>query len=132
MKNLANCKPTEFVKQTSRIKHHVEKWLKITDIMNIRKNVPKYDADATEEERANSAYEYGKRNLSKVFDVIFDEHPTETLELLALCCFVEPENVDDYVMDDYLGAIYELLASKNVMNFFMLLVKLAHTNIFKG
>ena len=37
MKNLANCTPTEFLKQTSKIKRSAEKWLKVTDIMAIRK-----------------------------------------------------------------------------------------------
>lgn len=37
MKNLANCTPSEFLKQTNKIKKSVEKWLKATDIMEIRK-----------------------------------------------------------------------------------------------
>jgi hypothetical protein len=41
MKNLANCTPREFLKQTSKIKGSVEKWLKVTDVMNIRKRMPK-------------------------------------------------------------------------------------------
>jgi hypothetical protein len=40
MKNLANCKPSEFLSQTNKIRKSVEKWLKLTDIINIRKRIP--------------------------------------------------------------------------------------------
>ena len=40
MKNLANCTPREFLKQTYRIKKSVEKWLELTDLLNMRKNMP--------------------------------------------------------------------------------------------
>ena len=39
-KNLANCTPKEFLVQTNRLRKSAEKWLKATDIMNIRKNIP--------------------------------------------------------------------------------------------
>ena len=40
-KNLANCTPEEFLVQSNKIRKAVENWLKVTDIMEIRKNVPK-------------------------------------------------------------------------------------------
>ena len=43
MKNLANCKPTEFMKQSNRIRKSAEKWLTDTDIINIRKSLPDYE-----------------------------------------------------------------------------------------
>ena len=45
-KNLTNCNLKEFMVQTRLIKHHVEKWLTDTDIMNIRKNLPDIPDDA--------------------------------------------------------------------------------------
>jgi hypothetical protein len=48
MKNLANCKPSEFLKQTNRIRKSVSKWLTDTDIANIRKRMPNIKDDASD------------------------------------------------------------------------------------
>ena len=134
LKTLATCKPSEFLRQTYRIKRIAEKWLKDTDILNIRKNVPKLppvDPKATPEDREEQEKENraalaaaGKANFSLMFDAIAGEHPEETLELLALCCFVEPENVDDYEVGDYLEALAVMLGHRATINFFASSVRL--------
>ena len=138
MKNLANCKPSEFLKQTYRIKRSAEKWLKDTDIMNIRNNLPKLTPltkDMTEEERV-ATFEENKRksseqlrkNFSDMLDQIMCEHADETLELLALCCFVEPDEVDNYSVDYYLGNLVEILNNSSVLGFFTSLEQLGVLN----
>lgn len=138
MKNLANCKPSEFLKQTYRIKRSAEKWLKDTDIMNIRSNLPKLTPltkDMTEEERV-ATFEENKRksseqlrkNFSDMLDQIMCEHADETLELLALCCFVEPDEVDNYSVDYYLGNLVEILNNSSVLGFFTSLAQLGVLN----
>lgn len=135
MKNLANCKPSEFLKQTNRIRKSVEKWLKITDVMNIRKKMPegmpevksdmsKDEARAVLEKRQMMMAEQSQRNLKDMLDAMLDEHPDETLEVLALCCFVEPKDVDSYSVSEYLSSINELLADSNVRDFFTFLMSL--------
>lgn len=135
MKNLANCKPSEFLKQTNRIRKSVEKWLKITDVMNIRKKMPegmpevksdmsKDEARAVLEKRQMMMAEQSQRNLKDMLDAMLDEHPNETLEVLALCCFVEPEDVDSYSVSEYLSSINELLADSNVRDFFTFVMSL--------
>lgn len=135
MKNLANCTPSEFLKQTNRIRKSVERWLKATDIMNIRKRMPKgmpeLTADLSEDEaqavkakRDEMLAEQVRLNVSAILDALLDEHPEETLEVLALCCFVEPENVDDFPVSAYLRTVTELLQDENVMDFFTLLASL--------
>ena len=55
MKNLANRKPTEFLKQTVRIKHAAEKWLDATKLLKIRETTPDIkliDDDMEPEEKA--------------------------------------------------------------------------------
>lgn len=138
MKTLANCKPREFLQQTNRIKKAVEKWLTDTDILNIRRNSPKLKAvpdDADEEIRkrilednARRTREQVRENLSRILDAILDEHPEETLEVLALVCFVEPKNVDDHTMEEYLTAISEMVSSQAVVGFFTTLARLGQTN----
>lgn len=129
MKNLANCKPSEFLVQTNRIRKSVEKWLKVTDVIRIRKNVPPEKEGQTKEERKEELAAQIQKNLSLMLDSILEEHPEETLELIALMCFVEPTNVDDYPMSFYIEAVTELINDKAVLGFFTSLVSLGQTYI---
>lgn len=129
MKTLATCTPREFLKQTARIRHKAADWLDATKILEIRNNVPDIPKDATAEEKAGLIQKHVRGNLSKILDTILDEHPDETLELLALMCFVEPEDVDNYSIEFYLDAVAELLSNKAVIRFFTSLVQLGQTNI---
>lgn len=133
MKNLATCKPTEFVAQTAKIKEAVANWIDVIDLMKIRATQPQYEVlpiDSTPEQRAeiikkNSEIQKKQtmENLNKILDKMLVEHPKETLDVLALCCFVEPEHVDDYTIDEYLNCIMEMMQNKSVMNFFSLLAQ---------
>ena len=129
MKNLANCKPSEFLVQTNKIRKFVESWLRITDIPNIRKNVPKMREGQTIEEHKAELNAQAKENLNKIFDAILEEHPQETVELLGLLCFIEPEHVDDYPIGYYLTAIAELISDEAVLNFFTSLMNLEQKGI---
>ena len=135
MKNLATCKPSEFLKQANRIRKSVKNWLQVTDIMEIRKRMPKgmpeYSADLSQEEteavkakRDEMMTAQMGENLDAMLEALMDKHPDETLELLALCCFVEPEDVDDYTVGEYLTAVTELINDKAVRDFFMSLMPL--------
>lgn len=139
LKTLVSCKPSEFLRQTNKIKKSVEKWLTDTDILNIRKRMPALEAvpiSATEEERKAIAErnkkltsEQVKKNLSAMLDAILEEHPEETMEILGLCCFVEPDHVDDYKVADYLTALNSLISDKVVLDFFTSLASLGQMNI---
>ena len=134
MKSIAKCKPSEFLKQANRIRKTAEKWLTDTDIMNIRKNMPELeeikDDLPDEEKEAIDARNHEKisaqlkENFSNIFDSVMETHADETLELLALCCFVEPEDVDKYSVTQYLKAFNELISDKDVLDFFTSLVQL--------
>lgn len=124
MKNLANCTPREFLRQTVRIRHAVENWLKLTDIANIRRKLPKLPDDLTPEEKSEKLAEQATKNIGLMIDAIAEKHPDETVELLGLLCFVEPEHVDDYAMSAYMGAIADMAANEDVVRFFTSLVQL--------
>jgi len=128
MKNLANCKPSEFLQQTNRIRKSVAKWLTDTDVLNIRQRMPKIDEDATEEERKKAMEEQAKENLNLILDAILEKHPEETLELLALLCFVEPKDVDKHSVTEYLESFEELISNKAVLNFFTSLMRLGNAS----
>lgn len=134
LKTLATCKPSEFLRQTAKIKKSVEKWLTDTDILNIRKRLPILEMvpqDASDEDRRavfdrnkKASEEQAKKNVSAIFDAILEEHPEETMELLALCCFVEPEDVDNYTIGEYLSAFNSLISDRTVIDFFTSLASL--------
>lgn len=138
IKTLANCKPSEFLRQTNLIRKAVEKWLTDTDIANIRKRKPLeilVPEGATAEERLRIVAENDKnrseqlkKNLTDIFNAILEEHPDETLEIVALCCFIEPEKVDDYPITFYLNAITELLDDQAVISFFTSLLRWGQKN----
>lgn len=139
MKNLANCTPREFLIQTNRIKRSVEKWLQVTEVLKIRKTLPDMKAtpeDATDQERAEIAAENRKRtreqvwkNFSRIFDVCMEEHVDETLEILALLCFVDPKEVNDYPVSEYLKSVSEMLDNEEVIGFFTSLSKWVRLDI---
>lgn len=134
MKNLANCKPSEFLAQTNKIRKSVAKWLSDTDIANIRKVQPELRSvpiSASVEERADiirenaeRVKEQAKKNLNLILEQVMEKHPDETLELLALLCFVEPKDVDKHPVSEYLTSLTELINDKAVIGFFTSLAQL--------
>ena len=142
MKNLARCKPSEFLMQTSKIRKAVEKWITLTDLHNIRKTLPVPEPvpiNASVEDRAaivqknkQKLEEQARKNLSRFLDAALDEHPTETLEILALICFVDPERVDDYPISEYLMAINDILNDEAVIGFFISLANLGNRSILNA
>ena len=139
MKNLTNCTPIEFLKQTNRIRHSVEKWLKVTDIMNIKNSLPNFveiNDDMSEEERKEKAdinkelvREQNKKKLSLILDKCLDEHAEETLEMMALMCFVEPEHINEHSAMEYLKEVTEMISNKDVLDFFSSLIRLGQTDL---
>lgn len=137
-KNLANCKPSEFLKQTYKIKRSVAEWMDAVDVLAILKQKPQLIATAAlpEEERkkaeeanAKIARDQVKKNLSDLLDKALEENAEKTLEVMALCCFIEPEDADNHPMSEYLESLGELISDAGVMSFFTSLVQLGQTDI---
>lgn len=124
MKNLANCKPSEFLRQTSKIRKSASKWLADTGVLEIRKRQPQIPEGATEEEKKKALEKQARENLGLMLDAALDEHPDETLELLALLCFVEPKDVDNHEVSEYLNSFNEIISNSAVLSFFTSLMQL--------
>lgn len=141
-KNLANCTPEEFLVQTNRIRKSAERWLKATDIMGIRKRLPSLevpdDLEDKEEvhkrvkEHEQKVREAAKKNFSDILDSVMEKHPKETLELLALLCFVDPKDVNDHKVTEYLANVMEILNDADVISFFTSLIRLEQTGILSA
>ena len=139
MKNLANCKPSEFLAQTFKIKKSLQDWLDVTQLMKIRKTKPEklIKLEGLDEDERKKAIEVNKKltreqmnkNLNEILDKMLNENAEKTLEVMALCCFIEPEDVDNYPMSDYLEALGELMSDKGVLSFFSSLIQLGQTDI---
>lgn len=142
MKNLATCKPTEFVAQTAKIREAVADWLELIDFQKIRSKIPDYEVvskEATAEEKAdvirhNAAIlrKATADRLNELLDNMLAKHPQETLNVLALCCFVEPAEVDNHPMDEYFNCIMDMVENKAVLRFFSLLAQLDQTSTSKA
>lgn len=124
VKSIANCKPSEFLKQTNLIRHYVEEWMKLTDLAEIRKKLPDIPEGATKEEKDALIEKQSKANFSAMLDSALEEHPEETLGVLALCCFIPVEEADNQPMEMYIEAIADLMESEAVTRFFISAVKL--------
>ena len=139
MKTLANCTPREFLKQTNRIRISAEKWLTATKILEIRKRMPELpEAEKPEskealresiEARREAFAKQTRENLFAMLEAMLDTNADETLELLALACFVEPKDVDKHTMSEYLANLGELLTDAGVLSFFDSLVKLGASSM---
>lgn len=134
-KSLANCNIREFLRQTERIKESVQKWLTVTDIMNVRRrkaDILAIPDGATAQEKAEieeknkkAIAAQAKENISAMLDAMLKDHLDETIEVLALCCFIEPEDAENYPVKMYLHAVTDLLNDEDVSDFFGSLVHMA-------
>lgn len=126
MKNLANCKPSEFLRQTNLIRKSVANWLELTDILNIRKRKPDFTGipESDHDARVAVMEAQTKENLNAILEAMLEEHPDETLEILALVCFIDPKDVDNHSVAEYLDSITEIISNKSVLNFFTSLARL--------
>ena len=132
MKNLANCSPREFLVQTNKIRKSVEKWLDLTDILNIRKTLPQVDVNASDGDKKKAIEKQVRENLSRILDACLEDHPEETAELLGLLCFIEPEDIDNHRMTELFGSFSEILDSPEVIGFFTSLARVVLTNTSAG
>ena len=129
MKTLATCNPKEFLIQTNKIRKSVANWLSMTKVLEIRKAKPDIPADATPEQRKSALQDQVKKNLSAMLDSVLDEHPEETAELLGLMCFVDPDDLENHRMTEFLGAFSEIINCPEVISFFTSLMQLDQKNI---
>lgn len=132
MKNLANCTPREFLRQTNKIRKAVSNWLTLTKVLDIRKRLPQIPDDATDEQKDALIEDQIKQNINAVLDVIMDEHPDETADLMGLMCFIEPDDLDNHSMSEILGSVAEMLNCQEVLDFFISLARLGNVRIFAG
>lgn len=140
MKTLANCSPKEFFVQTTKIRKSVEKWLKDTNILDIRARKPEFAPEVKEgmtkdelteaiTKRKEAFAEQAKKNAFDMIEAAMEKYPDETIEIMALVCFIDPNEANNYPMSEYLANITEIMNDKAVLDFFTSLASLGAINI---
>lgn len=132
MKTLANCTPTEFLKQSLVLRKPLEKWFDEVGAAEIRKRKPEGFDEMTDEEKTAAITEQGKANLGDILLSAMEKDMDGTLEVMALLCFTDPKDVDTHTMTEYLEAIAELITNPGVRGFFTLLLKAGQQGISEG
>ena len=138
MKNLATCKPSEFIAQTAKIREAVADWLEAIDFQKIRNKRPVYELppqNATAEQKAEIKKHNEEllrrqttNNVNEILDNMLAKYPQKTLKILALCCFVEPDDIDNHPVDEYLSCFMDMVENETVFRFFLLLARLDQTS----
>lgn len=139
MKNLANCSGVEFLTQTNKIRKYVQKWLKDTGVLEIRKNKPKLtpitnemsaeEKEAVKAENEKKEQAQARKNISDMLDACMETHAEETLKLLGMLCFIEPAEIESVKVTELLGEFGEIISDEGVLRFFTSLMKLDVMNI---
>ena len=125
MKTLANCSDVEFLRQTNRIRKYAEKWLKDTKIFEIRtRKLPEPPSDMTDDEKKQWYRDKAKNRLDEMLDAALDTHAEQTVGLLRLICFIEPDDPTGVKMPQLLGAATQMMNDGDVLDFFTSLGRL--------
>lgn len=141
-KNLANCTPDEFLDQSFLIMDVAEKFIKVNDILGIRsrkveglQEIPtdnEEEADRIRRENAKKITAQRMKNVKDILTSMMHTHKKETLELLALSCFIDPADVNNYTMAYFLRNVGEIISDQDVLAFFTSAAQLEQTGIFSA
>lgn len=141
-KNLANCTPDEFLDQSYLIMNAAERFMKVNDILGIRsrkveglQEIPtdnEEEADRVRKENAKKITAQRMKNVKDLLTSMMHTHKSETLELLALSCFIAPEDINNYSMPYFLRNVGEMIADQDVLAFFTSVAQLEQTGIFSA
>lgn len=141
-KNLANCTPDEFLDQSFLIMDAAEKFMKVNDILGIRgrkveglQEIPKDNEEEADRIRRENAKKITAQRIENVKDLLtsmMHTHKSETLELLALSCFIDPAEVNNYTMAYLLRNVGEIISDQDMLAFFTSAAQLEQTGIFSA
>lgn len=123
MKNIANCTTVEFLKQANKIRHEAENFLRVTKIMEIRKNTPVYESTDTPEVKERKNKKQAKENLSRILDELLENHTEETVKMIGLMCFKDEKEAERMPVDELFDVVFDVLGNERVINFFTKLMR---------
>ena len=123
MKHLGNCKPREFMQQCVKLRGPFTAWLEKTGIPEIRARKPEGFDAMSDEEKAEAIRVQGSENMGEILAAALEKDFDGTVDVLALCCFTEPDKIDEHPMAEYLRAVLEMFNDEAVRAFFTLYLR---------
>lgn len=123
-KTIANCPVEEFLPQAYKIVAEFKRLSEDKKIKAIRAKAPKFSGTETLEEQEKIKQEQGAKNLEEILRVIMVEEPKKMARLLALICFVDEKEMQEYSGIDLMLPVFDVLANPQIINFFTRLMGL--------
>ena len=123
-KTIANCPVEEFLAQAYKIVAEFKRLFEDKKIKAIRSKAPKFSGTETLEEQEKIKEEQGAKNLEEILRVIMVEEPKKMARLLALICFVDEKEMQEYSGIDLMLPVFDVLANPQIINFFTRLMGL--------
>ena len=117
IKHLANCAPDEFMIQSVKLREPFSEWLKAVDAEKLKTEANRrFDAQDTQEGKAQENRAY----LGEMLYAGMAKAPELTRECLCLATFTE--DFSEHSVPEYIGALFEMYASKELRAFFTLFI----------
>ena len=123
-KTIANCPVEEFLPQAYKIVAEFKRLSEDKKIKAIRAKAPKFSGTETLEEQEKIEEEQGAKNLEEILRVVMVEEPKKMARLLALICFVDEKEMQEYSGIDLMLPVFDVLAKPQIINFFTRLMGL--------
>ena len=106
LKNLATCTPREFLVQTNKLRKLAKEWLDETGTLDIRKEIKnladgvakEITPETPDEDVSKKATKAVINRLDGWLEKLLDTNADKTLQLLCLCCFVDPKDANKHQM----------------------------------
>ena len=122
MKLITQLDDVAFLRQCNRIRHAVEEFVSETDVLSIRKRMPKLTGNEPEAVRKAAYEKQSRANISAMLDRLLEEKPEETLKVARLMVVLEDgdemPNGFDLIM-----ILLDVLGDQRVLSFFYRLAK---------
>ncbi|MDE6903331.1 MAG: hypothetical protein K2P22_11405 [Lachnospiraceae bacterium] len=128
MKTMANCTPVEFLQQANKIRHSAAALLHDSKIGDIRKRLPVLTGKETEEEKKAAIRAQSMKNFSDILDALLEDNAESTAALIGMMCFQSPEDMKQATGMEYLEVGMELMQSKPVIDFLLMLTTSGQKN----
>lgn len=123
MKHFANCFPDEFMSQAVKFRAPFSEWCNKIGVKEIRARRPEGYDDMSEKEKTEAILKTAEENLGEILAAALEKDIEGTKQVLCLATFTEPEDFNKHPMTEYLAAVLDMMASKEVRNFFTFYLK---------
>ena len=114
MKNLANCKLSEFLPAAYRVREAFHKYYHLIDVDGLRKRfIEKSQKEGINTEILSTEF------IGEIVKAMMLTYPKETVKIISLIGFMEQDEAEELSPTDAIAMIIECICSSRVMDFFI-------------